>query len=102
VGSAPHPAGRPSACAPYSEIILAKLEQDLSSQRIYQALVAEHAFAASYDSVKRFVRALSRRRPLPMRRLECAPGVEARVDFETGAAVSGRLTAGASSDWSAC
>lgn len=79
--------GRQSACEPYREIILAKLDEDLSAQRIYQDLVAEHAFPASYDSVKRFVRHLRRRLPLPMRRLECPPGVEAQVDFGTGAPV---------------
>jgi hypothetical protein len=49
--------------------------------------VADHNFDAGYDSVKRFVRKLSVRRSLPMRRLECLPGEEAQVDFGMGAPV---------------
>ena len=81
------PQGRPSQCAPFREIILAKLGQDLSAQRIYQDLVAEHGFAAGYDSVKRFVRKLGAHRAWPMRRIERAAGVEAQVDFGSGAPV---------------
>jgi transposase len=80
-------AGRQSECERFRDVILEMLERDLSAQRIYQDLVAEHGFKASYDSVKRFVRKLSNRRPLPMRRLECLPGEEAQVDFGTGAPV---------------
>ncbi|MCZ2075705.1 MAG: IS21 family transposase [Bryobacterales bacterium] len=81
--------GRPSECQPYQPIILAKLEQGLSAQRIYQDLASEHGFSGSYDSVKRFVRRLGRSRALPMRRMECAAGEEAQVDFGTGAPVVG-------------
>lgn len=80
-------AGRPSACTPWVEVIDAKLSQGLSAQRIYQDLVTEHGFAGSYSSVQRFVRRRVRGRPLPMRRLECAPGQEAQVDFGKGAPV---------------
>jgi transposase len=85
----PRSVGRSSACAPFRDVILAMLKRELSAQRIYQDLVAEHGFTASYDSVKRFVRKLSVRRGLPLRRLETAPGVEAQVDFGTGAPVIG-------------
>ena len=74
--------------------------QGLSAQRIYQDLVAEEQFAASYDSVKRFIRALERSQPLPFRRMECAPGREVQVDFGQGAWVlakengSGRISSG--------
>ena len=78
-------AGPPSQCQPFAEIINQKLDQDLSAQRIWQDLVAEHGFAGSYSSVKRFVRRLGRGRPLPFRRMECAPGAEAQVDFGAGA-----------------
>jgi len=93
-GAAPPPEssaklGRPSECQPHQAIILAKLEQGLSAQRIFQDLVVEHGFPGSYDSVKRFVRKLGRGRPLPMRRMECAAGEEAQVDFGTGAPVIG-------------
>ena len=81
--------GRPSECEAFRSLILEKLEQELSAQRIYQDLTVEHSFAGSYDSVKRFVRRLGRSRPLPMRRMECAAGEEAQVDFGSGAPVVG-------------
>jgi transposase len=81
--------GRPSECEPFREIIVAKLKQDLCAQRIYQDLLDVPGFTGGYDSVKRFVRKLGARQALPMRRLECAPGVEAQVDFGTGAPVIG-------------
>ncbi len=79
--------GPPSLCKPYEDEILKKLELGLSAQRIYQDLVLEHAFEGSYDSVKRYVRKLIQRHPLPCRRMECAPGKEAQVDFGLGAPV---------------
>jgi len=81
--------GRASECEPYRAIIQAKLDLELSAQRIFQDLVSEHGFAGGYDSVKRFVRGLGRGRALPMRRMECAAGEEAQVDFGTGAPVIG-------------
>lgn len=89
--SLPAPArlGRPSDCEPYRAIIQAKLDQQLSAQRIFQDLVVEHGFASAYDSVKRFVRRMGQGRSLPMRRMECAAGEEAQVDFGTGAPVIG-------------
>jgi transposase len=80
--------GRPSDCEPYRAVILDKLAQELSAQRIFQDLV-EQGFASGYDSVKRFVRQLGQGRALPMRRMECAAGEEAQVDFGTGAPVIG-------------
>jgi transposase len=77
--------GRPSHCKPYRAIILQKLEQQLSAQRIYQDLVSEHGFTGAYDCVKRFVRRLGVVVALPVRRLECAVGEEAQVDFGSGA-----------------
>jgi transposase len=79
------PAGRASQCAPHRDVILAKLNQQLSAQRIWQDLVTETGFTGCYDSVKRFVRRLAGATPLPFRRLECRPGEEAQVDFGTGA-----------------
>jgi len=81
------PSGPVSDCEPYREIVLAKLSQGLSGQRIYQDLVADHGFASSYDSVKRFVRRLGNASPLPFRRMECLPGDEAQVDFGAGAPI---------------
>jgi transposase len=72
-------------CDPWRQVILDKLELGLSAQRIYQDLVVDHGFAGKYPSVRRFVQRLGQTRPLPFRRLECAPGEEAQVDFGTGA-----------------
>jgi transposase len=76
-----------SRCEPFRKIIVEKVETGLSAQRIYQDLVCECGFAAGYESVKRFVRRLRKASPLPYRRMECAPGEEAQVDFGRGAAV---------------
>lgn len=78
-------AGRPSHCAPFKEQILAACEKGFSAQRIYQDLVLDHQFAGSYQSVKRFIRQLEAVIPLPSRRMECAAGDEAQVDFGQGA-----------------
>lgn len=82
------PLGSRSECEPLRAVILAKLEAGLSSQRIYQDLVAEQGFAGKYWSVRRFVRKLSTGRPLPFRRMECEAGAEAQIDFGTGAMVA--------------
>jgi len=75
--------GSRSVCEPYRQVILEKLEQGLSAQRIYQDLVAE-GFNHQYHSVRRFVAKLRRTSPLPFRRMECEQGEEAQVDFGTG------------------
>lgn len=85
--STPGSAGRRSACQPFLPVIEEKLTQGLSGRRIYQDLVEEHGFCGSYQSVKRFLRGLRDRSPLPFRRMECDPGEEAQVDFGRGAAV---------------
>jgi len=77
--------GRASQCAPLSAVIERGLLAGLSAQRIYQDLVAGHAFTGGYDAVKRFVRQLAHRTELPFRRMECAPGHELQVDFGQGA-----------------
>ncbi|HEY7820791.1 MAG TPA: IS21 family transposase [Vicinamibacteria bacterium] len=99
-GSDPKPAistagssGRSSLCAPYRELIEEKLAIGLSAQRIFQDL-REHEFVGSYESVKRYVRALGRETPLPFRRMECDPGEEAQIDFGKGA-----LTKTAGGSW---
>jgi transposase len=84
---APSLPGRTSQCEPFREQIEGGLERQLSAQRIWQDLVAEHGFNGGYDSVKRFVRRLGNSTPLPFRRLESEPGAEAQVDFGTGAPV---------------
>lgn len=80
-GSPPRP--RFSA-AVYRTAIAEKLDAGLSLQRIWQDLVEEYGYGASYESVKRFVRTIA-----PTRRavgvFHCAPGAEAQVDFFRGA-----------------
>jgi len=82
-------AGRRSSCEPWRAVIIQKLEQGLTAQRIWQDLKIEHGFADSYQSVQRFVRRLNASTPLPFRRMECQPGEEAQVDFGKGAPVIG-------------
>ena len=81
------PPGR-SACERFREQIVAKLEQGLTAQRIWQDLRADQGFGYGYDSVKRFVRDLQQSSPLPFRRMECAAGEEAQVDFGRGAPIA--------------
>jgi transposase len=86
----PDPRVRPgpsSVCEPLRDIILKKLDDGLSGQRIYQDLCSEHDFGGSYSSVRRFVAQLCHTCQLPFRRMECAPGEEAQVDFGSGAPV---------------
>ena len=87
VVAAPHaPPGPSSCCEPYREIILVKVQEELSAKRIWQDLV-ESGATVGYDSVRRFVQRLGRVRSLPFRRMECGPGEEAQVDFGAGAPV---------------
>jgi transposase len=79
--------GSRSLCEPHRELITAGLVQGLSAIRIHQDLVADHAFPGRYNTVKRFVHALSAGAPLPFRRIETAAGEEMQVDFGLGAPV---------------
>jgi transposase len=76
-----------SRCVPWRDVILEKLAQGLSAQRIFQDLSNDHDYEHGYDSVKRFVRQLKSSKELPFRRMECEPGAEAQVDFGQGAPV---------------
>ncbi|MEX0776842.1 MAG: IS21 family transposase [Phycisphaeraceae bacterium] len=80
-----------SACRPYHAIILAKLEQGLSAVRIQQDLATDQGSAPgeapSYHSVRRYIQRLGAACPVPFRRMECAPGLEAQVDFGRGASI---------------
>jgi hypothetical protein len=81
----PGSAARPRfAAAIYRTAITEKLDAGLSLQRIWQDLVEEYGYGASYESVKRFARTVA-----PTRRavgvFHCAPGAEAQVDFFRGA-----------------
>lgn len=80
-GSTPRP--RATAAA-YRTVITEKLDAGLTAQRIWQDLVEEFGYGASYESVKRFVRTLAhRRRAVGV--FHCAPGAEGQVDFFRGA-----------------
>ena len=85
----PRGSGRASGCEPWRELIQGKCDLGLSAQRIYQDLVADHGFVGSYYCVRRFVHRLEESHDLPFRRIECAPGEEAQIDFGTGAPVVG-------------
>ena len=74
-----------SEAAAYRTAITEKLDAGLSLQRIWQDLVEEFGYAASYESVKRFVRTLPERRQRAVGVFQCAPGAEAQVDFFRGA-----------------
>jgi transposase len=74
-----------SVCATWHEVILTKLDQGLSVQRIWQDLVSEHGFTHKYHSVRRYVAKLQPGTPLFFRRLECGPAEEVQVDFGQGA-----------------
>jgi len=87
--STPGSSGRKSKCAPYRKVIEELLDKGLSAQRIWQDLTFEYGFTGSNSSVKRFVRHLTNSTPLPFRRMECAPGTEAQVDFGKGAFIQG-------------
>jgi transposase InsO family protein len=50
--------------------------------------MADHGFTARYWSVRRFVERLTGQTPPPMRRMECAPGEEAQIDFGTGVPIT--------------
>lgn len=76
-----------SACEGHREEIELKAREGLSAQRIYQDLVAERGFAASYQSVKRFVAGIRVKDPQQVWRMESAPGEEVQVDFGMGAMI---------------
>jgi transposase len=73
-----------SSAAGYRDVILEKLEVGLTVQRIYQDLQEEYAYSHSYESVKRFVRKLARRRRAAGV-MHSLPGEEGQIDFFQGA-----------------
>jgi transposase len=76
-----------SQCEEWRTMIMDSLQAGLSARRIFQDLQTEKSYSGGYESVKRFVRALSAVAPLPFRRIETAPGEEMQVDFGQGAPV---------------
>jgi transposase len=74
-----------SLCEPHRKWIEEQVRLQRNAQAIYQDLVDEFSFAASYESVKRFVRALRHIDPAQFDRLDFLPGEEAQVDYGEGA-----------------
>ena len=74
-----------SHCVAFHELILLKLEQGFTAQRIYQDLRDEHGFAAKYHSIRRYIAKLGKSTELPFRRMEVGPGEQLQVDFGLGA-----------------
>ena len=83
------PASKPdrsrSQCSQFKQQILAKIEQGLTAQRIYQDLVSDYGFMAKYHSVRRYVGVLLESKELPVRRMEVAAGQEMQIDYGQGA-----------------
>ncbi|MFO1064309.1 MAG: hypothetical protein U0892_10640 [Pirellulales bacterium] len=75
---------RPVTCAPFHELILLKLEQGLTAQRVYQDLRDEHGFPAKYHSVRRYIAKLGKSIDVPFRRMEVGLGEQLQVDFGLG------------------
>jgi transposase len=74
-----------SACEPYRELIELALSRGRNAMAIWQDLVDSHGFAASYQSVQRFVGKLHKTAPPEARAvIETAPGEEAQVDYGSG------------------
>jgi transposase len=71
-----------SHCADFHELIEAALIRGRNAMGIYQGLVDEHGYTHSYESVKRYVRAL-RGAQLPEAHpvITTAPGEEGQVDY---------------------
>lgn len=74
-----------SASEPHREWIEQHVRLQRNAQAIYQDLVDQFGFTASYDSVKRFVRALRHVDPEQFDRLAFACGEESQVDYGEGA-----------------
>lgn len=82
----------PGTAAPYRTVITEKFDAGLSIQRIWQDLVEEYGYGASYESVKRFIRTLPPSRKRAVGVFHSAPGAEGQVDFFRGAPTLDRAT----------
>jgi transposase len=82
--NAPKPTA--SACEPYRELIQEALGRGRNAKAIWQDLVDDHGFTASYLSVKRFVHRLRgpASEPQPRAVIVTPPGEEAQVDYGDG------------------
>ncbi len=74
-----------SFASPFRELIEDQLARGRNAFGIYQQLVDHNGFTASYESVKRFVRALRKNaQPQAHPVIETAPGEEGQVDYGEG------------------
>jgi len=80
-----------SAASRWLTWLLEQHAKGLSAKRIHQDLPVEFpgAESVSYDSVRRLLKKHGATKPVPFRRMESPPGVEAQIDFGTGAPVIG-------------
>jgi transposase len=74
-----------SACEPHRAFIQAQLRLHRNFTAIYQDLVDQFCFSASYNSVKRFAGTLIEHDPAQFDRLEFAAGEEVQLDYGEGA-----------------
>ncbi len=74
-----------SACEPHRDFIQAQLRLRRNFTAVYQDLVDQFGFSASYNSVKRFAATLIEHDPAQFDRLEFAAGEEVQVDYGEGA-----------------
>lgn len=83
----PQPAANTSssACEAHRGFIEAQLRLGRNYTAIYQDLVDQLGFTASYNSVKRFAGAVIKHEPHQFDRLEFLPGEESQVDYGEGA-----------------
>jgi transposase len=73
-----------STCEPYRELIEVALSQGRNAMAIWQDLVDQHQFAASYQSVRRFAGKLQAATPEARVVIETPPGEESQVDYGSG------------------
>lgn len=79
------PRGQAGVCEPYRAMIAEAMDRGRNATAIWQDLVDDHGFDASYESVKRFCRRLRGgvvREAHPT--IVTAPGEEGQVDYGTG------------------
>jgi transposase len=77
--------GSGSSCAPWREQVEQAMALGRNAMSIWQQLVDQHAYAGSYQSVRRFVRSLSGGTAAEACAvIETEPGEEAQVDYGTG------------------
>ncbi len=81
----PSPPPSASACEPYRETIELGVSRGRNAMAIWQDMVSQYGFSASYQTVKRFVRKLrGSEQPKAVGIILTAPGEEAQVDYGTG------------------